>query len=193
MNSTKLHFILGQDQRLVSTLSHLPLWQTSKLEDPDEGRSESAFMFRAPGEKAFSLQPKPSVNAFKLPEHVVGFWPSLLSSSATPSHEWPSLAVAPSMVKRLDPIWQERSSKRPVWQLGSSGWLQMAPLPLDPAHYPHLPEPPEGEEAAVSGGEALHFTPFMPGRCVNRLKKWQNLKWKTCGLCLIFHKSSVFQ
>lgn len=48
---------------------------------------------------------------------------------------------------------------------------------------------PVGEEAAVSGGEALHFTPFMPGRCVNRLKKWQLGQ----NLENIFHKPSVFQ
>lgn len=57
---------------------------------------------------------------------------------------------------------------------------------------------PVGEEAAVSGGETLHFTPFIPDRCGNRHKKWQlgqNLNWKTCasGLCLISHKSSGFQ
>lgn len=125
----------------------------------DGGRSESTFAFKAPGEKTFSLQTKASVNTSKLPEHVVGFWPSLPSSSAAPSHEWPSLAVAPSVVKRLDPIWQERSSKRPVWQLGSSRWFQMAPespFRLDPAHRPHLPEPPCGWGGSASWRRSLY-------------------------------------
>lgn len=178
MNSTKVHFILGQNQQLSSTLSHLPVWHTSDWRAGRSGPMEADL-------KICSLlrllrkRPFPSrLNRLSTP---LSFLNICCESSATLSHEWPGLAVAPSMVKRLDPIWQESPGKWPVWQLGSSQWLQMAPessFHLDPAQdslwvsilHPHLPEPPPaqvGEEAGVSGeGQTSHATSFMQDRCV---------------------------
>lgn len=115
-----------------------------------------------------------TLRGHELPGHM----PSQLCPSATPSHERPSLAVAPPTGKRLDPSWQESPSKRPGWQLGSSHRLQMAPEPwfcLGPARYcprweaPRSPVPAHvDEKAAESAGENSRQT----GRSTNEAAIW---------------------
>lgn len=107
-------------------------------------------------------------------------WPSLLCSSATPSHEWPSLAVTLSMVKRLDPSWQQSPSKRPGWQLGSSQccrWHQShrsvwAPLSVHP-----------GRASSCTCGWGS----------TNKAMIWPEFELENIFMCLICHKPSGFQ
>lgn len=156
MNSTIQAFYQDQNHQLVSNTSHLPLWQTSDWRAWRSGPNKGDF--KIPSLKVLHKR------AF---HYIVNICCELLSlAAALGSHEWPCLAVAPSMVKRPDPIWQDCSGKRPAWQLGSSQRLQMAPespFCRGPAQYSPWTEAPSspacsctcGWGGSGSGGESI--------------------------------------